>query len=502
MHNHYKTLKVAYDAPPEVIEMAYKALCLKFDPNKYPDNMAAAERIIKELAAAYTVLSDPDKRKDYDDFLAELASIGSHELSNDALYQDQKDKPQRGIRNEIHEAEVNTSYNLSAALPVSPRTAKSLSSKTIWIPWRRFFARFLDYTFAGLLVGFTFGLLEGMGLLRHELRISLVSPIIFGPIVCFVWLLLEPAILGIFGNTAGKMLLGLRIVTNAQHPQYFNRAFSVWIRGVGLGLPIIGWITNLLAYIRLKRTGKTSWDENYGFTVVSDSVGWLRVVTTSVAMFLVIILLGLEGNIVNLGVISEDAQTQFIRGLNSENGKGVSQNLTEAAKWFQIAAERGHAEAQSKLGDSYNFGFGVPQNTAEAAKWYRLAADQGNTNAQQNLGYLYMNGKGVPQDTSEAIRWWRTAANQGDISAQLALATTYKVGWGRTPLNYSEAAKWYRLAAEQGNSEAQTELGILYNTGQGVPQNFTEAAKWYRLAVDQGNGMAKILLKDLYGGSQ
>ena len=33
-----------------------------------------------------------------------------------------------------------------------------------------------------------------------------------------------------------------------------------------------------------------------------------------------------------------------------EKGKGVSQNYGEAVKWFRLAAEQGHAKAQSNLG--------------------------------------------------------------------------------------------------------------------------------------------------------
>ena len=66
MRNHYETLKVARDAPPEVIRMAYKVLCQKYHPDKFPGNRDAAEKITKELNAAYAVLTDPGKRTEYD----------------------------------------------------------------------------------------------------------------------------------------------------------------------------------------------------------------------------------------------------------------------------------------------------------------------------------------------------------------------------------------------------------------------------------------------------
>ena len=50
---------------------------------------------------------------------------------------------------------------------------------------------------------------------------------------------------------------------------------------------------------------------------------------------------------------------------------------TEAVNRYRTAAERGDAEAQSRLGECYFLGKGVSMDKAEAVKWYRLAAEQG-----------------------------------------------------------------------------------------------------------------------------
>ena len=59
----------------------------------------------------------------------------------------------------------------------------------------------------------------------------------------------------------------------------------------------------------------------------------------------------------------------------------------------------------------YANGEGVVEDDAEAVRWYRLAADQGHADAQYNLGLMY--AKGVPEDDAEAVRWYRLAADQG-----------------------------------------------------------------------------------------
>jgi DnaJ-class molecular chaperone len=65
IHTHYDDLRVARNAPPEVIRAAYKALAQKFHPDRNPGDFEAA-RIMVIINTSYEVLSDPDKRKEYD----------------------------------------------------------------------------------------------------------------------------------------------------------------------------------------------------------------------------------------------------------------------------------------------------------------------------------------------------------------------------------------------------------------------------------------------------
>ena len=65
--DYYKTLGLSRSASDEEVKKAYRKLARKYHPDLNPGN-AEAEAKFKELSAANEVLSDPEKRKNYDQF--------------------------------------------------------------------------------------------------------------------------------------------------------------------------------------------------------------------------------------------------------------------------------------------------------------------------------------------------------------------------------------------------------------------------------------------------
>lgn len=65
--DYYQSLGVKRDAPAEEIRKAYRRLARKYHPDLNPGDKAAEERF-KEIQEAYEVLSEPKKRKMYDQF--------------------------------------------------------------------------------------------------------------------------------------------------------------------------------------------------------------------------------------------------------------------------------------------------------------------------------------------------------------------------------------------------------------------------------------------------
>lgn len=65
--NYYEILEVNKNASPEIIEKAYKTLVKKYHPDLQEDNMKKIyEEKIKKINEAYDVLSNSEKRKNYD----------------------------------------------------------------------------------------------------------------------------------------------------------------------------------------------------------------------------------------------------------------------------------------------------------------------------------------------------------------------------------------------------------------------------------------------------
>lgn len=68
MKNYYQVLGVSRTATEEEIKKAYRTLALQHHPDRNPGDKQAEERF-KELSAAYEILSDGEKRREYDDAL-------------------------------------------------------------------------------------------------------------------------------------------------------------------------------------------------------------------------------------------------------------------------------------------------------------------------------------------------------------------------------------------------------------------------------------------------
>ena len=69
--DYYEVLGVNKNATDEELKKAYRKLAKQYHPDANPDNKEEAEKKFKEVNEAYETLSNPQKRKMYDQFGAD-----------------------------------------------------------------------------------------------------------------------------------------------------------------------------------------------------------------------------------------------------------------------------------------------------------------------------------------------------------------------------------------------------------------------------------------------
>ncbi|MCZ7452351.1 cell division protein PodJ [Rhizobium rhizogenes] len=153
------------------------------------------------------------------------------------------------------------------------------------------------------------------------------------------------------------------------------------------------------------------------------------------------------------------------------------------------AAAKGETQALFEIAARYTEGRGVTADRAEAAKWYKLAADRGLAPAQYRLANLYEKANGVERNLSEAKRYYTLAAEQGNAGAMHNLAVLLASDAAGQP-DFTAAAQWFIKASELGVRDSQFNLAILYARGSGVKQDIEESYKWFAIAAKDGDADA------------
>ena len=73
VHTHYDNLKVARDAPMEVIHAAYRSLAAMYHPDRNGGSEEAA-RIMRIVNSSYVALCDPVRKREHDRWIDNVAS--------------------------------------------------------------------------------------------------------------------------------------------------------------------------------------------------------------------------------------------------------------------------------------------------------------------------------------------------------------------------------------------------------------------------------------------
>ncbi len=115
---------------------------------------------------------------------------------------------------------------------------------------------------------------------------------------------------------------------------------------------------------------------------------------------------------------------------------------SQALANMRTQAEAGDPLAQYDMAALYHDGRGVSRDGVEAAKWYERAAEQGLVLAQVGLGILYAEGRSLPPDNLTAYMWLSlAAARSGGEAGNRVVERRDAVAAEMTPGQLAEAQR-------------------------------------------------------------
>lgn len=142
----------------------------------------------------------------------------------------------------------------------------------------------------------------------------------------------------------------------------------------------------------------------------------------------------------------------------------------DAVMFYRLAADRGHAAAQTALAFAYAEGLGVPADASKAERLYKAAAASGDTLAMHNLGWMYDGGRGVPRDTAEAARLVASAIEKGNRASLEQVTTNPQVWSADFRRDLQKLIKARKLYAGPVNSKIDADTAAALRTLAGDPR--------------------------------
>lgn len=191
----------------------------------------------------------------------------------------------------------------SGELPLVTDAVDDLGSRC---PWRRYFARTLDYALCLTLWELFLSLVLRVNILSPSAGQTILSVIMSLGLMC----VLEAAFLHFFGTTPGKALFGLKLTRS--DGSYFSYLDALWrtgrvaLFGLGLMIPLVSLVALILSYQRCSHQVSQPWalddegwsDPSGGQTPFFEQRGSVLRVAGYVGCYAAIIALTLLGSLV------------------------------------------------------------------------------------------------------------------------------------------------------------------------------------------------------------
>lgn len=211
----------------------------------------------------------------------------------------------------------------------------------------------------------------------------------------------------------------------------------------------------------------------------------------------------------------------------------------KAAKWYQVAAEKGHPGGNAIIGKMYLFGEHITQDFDLGAKYLDRASKLGGPEIQKGVGQVYLlmsqnyvfGENGYPKDIDIAMKWLNKADACGEPRAKeniayinanyILIGDKYREKLGDIEIikpevigpsgfysigvlyrhqgDKDKANKMFKEAADRGHAEASYLVGLgLYDGGKGTKEERKLSIHYLNQAAYQKHDGAITLLGLIY----
>jgi cell division septation protein DedD len=159
-------------------------------------------------------------------------------------------------------------------------------------------------------------------------------------------------------------------------------------------------------------------------------------------------------------------------------------DYARAIREWRPMAEAGDADAQFNLGQAYKLGRGVPQDLAQAADWFGRAARQNHLQAADNLGLvLYDMGQ-----KGDALPWLQQSADRGEPRAQFVLAAELYNGERMS----RDLPRAYALMKRSADAGLQRAAAALVQMDSAIPMEQRRQGLALAEAMEVSEGQARL----------
>lgn len=143
----------------------------------------------------------------------------------------------------------------------------------VHIPWRRYFARTLDFAIYSTL--WNVALIMNVNTIQES---TAVGNLLEDILILLIMLLVEPVLLCLFGTTPGKWILGIRVTDNEggrlTYREARARTWTMLLRGMGLGIIPFYNLYRLWKSYKADSDGETLDWEYHSEITLKDERGW------------------------------------------------------------------------------------------------------------------------------------------------------------------------------------------------------------------------------------